>query len=321
VVGTHALFQTGVVFHDLGLAVIDEQHRFGVGQRLGLIDKGRAVDLLLTTATPIPRSLVLAAYGDVAVSRLTTKPPGRRPVTTRAVPNERIEEVLEATERALKRGERIYWICPVVEGSETDATMAAVERHRLLVERFGDAVGLVHGRLASRDKNAVLGAFAQGHLALLVATTVVEVGVDVPDASIIVVEHAERFGLAQLHQLRGRVGRGERSSACLLLYEPPLSAVARARLSILRDTEDGFRIAEEDLRLRGPGEVLGQRQSGQPRFRFVDLDRHAALLPLAQTEADRLLTHASRAASQAQGLRTLLHLFERQDAAGLLAAG
>ena len=321
VVGTHALFQTGVAFHDLGLAVIDEQHRFGVGQRLGLIDKGRAVDLLLTTATPIPRSLVLAAYGDVAVSRLTTKPPGRRPVTTRAVPNERIEEVLEATERALGRGERIDWICPVVEGGETDATMAAVERHRLLVERFGSSVGLVHGRLPSRDKNAVLAAFAEGRLTLLVATTVVEVGVDVPDASIIVVEHAERFGLAQLHQLRGRVGRGERSSACLLLYEPPLSAVARARLGILRDTEDGFRIAEEDLRLRGPGEVLGQRQSGQPRFRFVDLDQHAALLPLAQSEADRLLTHAEHPTSESEGLRTLLHLFEWQDAAGLLAAG
>ncbi|MEK0083779.1 ATP-dependent DNA helicase RecG [Benzoatithermus flavus] len=322
VVGTHALFQEAVTFHDLGLAVIDEQHRFGVGQRLDLVSKGHAVDVLLTTATPIPRSLVLAAYGDLATAKLVTKPPGRKPIVTAAVPNERVEEVIEATARALARGERIYWICPLVEESETAAAMAAIERHRLLSERFGGIVGLVHGRLSSRDKEAAIQAFARGDARLLVATTVIEVGVDVPDASIIVIEHAERFGLAQLHQLRGRVGRGERPSACLLLYDPPLSQAARARLAILRETEDGFRIAEEDLRLRGPGEVLGLRQSGLPAFRFADLERHAGLLPLARAEADRALQEdPTLSGERGRALRLLLHLFERQDAVRLLAAG
>jgi ATP-dependent DNA helicase RecG len=322
VVGTHALFQEGVAFRDLGLVVIDEQHRFGVGQRLDLVVKGHAVDVLLMTATPIPRSLVLAAYGDLSTSKLASKPPGRKPITTRAVPNERIEEVLDATARALSRGERIYWICPVVEGGETDAAMAAVERHRLLCERFGRIVGLVHGRLASREKEAALAAFAAGGTRLLVATTVVEVGVDVPEASIIVIEHAERFGLAQLHQLRGRVGRGERPSACLLLYEPPLSQAARARLAIIRETEDGFRIAEEDLQLRGPGEILGLRQSGLPSFRFADLGAHGGLLVAARAAAERALgTDPGIAEERSAGLRVLLHLFERQDAVRLLAAG
>jgi ATP-dependent DNA helicase RecG len=323
VVGTHALFQEGVAFRDLGLVVIDEQHRFGVGQRLDLVAKARAVDVLLMTATPIPRSLVLAAYGDLATSRLDEKPPGRKPITTRAVPNERVKEVLEATGRALARDERIYWICPVIEGGEDDATMAAVERHRLLAERFGGAgIGLVHSRLASADKEAALASFARGDTRLLVATTVVEVGVDVPEASIIVVEHAERFGLAQLHQLRGRVGRGERPSACLLLYEPPLNAAARARLAILRETEDGFRIAEEDLRLRGPGEVLGVRQSGLPSFRFVDLAAHRDLLAAARAEAKRVLrSDPILSGERGKALRVLLHLFERHDAVRLLAAG
>lgn len=319
-VGTHALFQEGVAFRDLGLAVVDEQHRFGVGQRLDLVGKGgRAVDLLLTTATPIPRSLVLAAYGDLAASKLAQKPPGRRPIATRAVPDERIGEVVEATARALARGERIYWICPLVEGSEADAATAAVERHRRLRERFGAAVGLVHGRMPARDKEAALAAFAGGATALLVATTVVEVGVDVPDATVIVVEHAERFGLAQLHQLRGRVGRGPRPSACLLLYQPPLSAAARARLATVRRTEDGFAIAEEDLRLRGPGELLGVRQSGLPRLRFADLDRQQTLLAPARAAAER----AARAGpgGGAAALALLLHLFERPGAVGLLAAG
>jgi ATP-dependent DNA helicase RecG len=321
VVGTHALFQEGVAFRDLGLVVIDEQHRFGVGQRLDLVAKARAVDVLLMTATPIPRSLVLAVYGDLATSRLDEKPPGRKPITTRAVPNERVEEVLEATGRALARDERIYWICPVIEGDD-DATMAAVERHRLLAERFGAGIGLVHGRLASADKEAALASFARGDTRLLVATTVVEVGVDVPEASIIVVEHAERFGLAQLHQLRGRVGRGERPSACLLLYEPPLNAAARARLAILRETEDGFRIAEEDLRLRGPGEVLGVRQSGLPNFRFVDLTAHRDLLAAARAEAKRVLrADPTLSGERGTALRVLLHLFERHDAVRLLAAG
>lgn len=322
VVGTHALFQKSVAFHDLGLVVIDEQHRFGVGQRLDLVHKGHAVDLLLTTATPIPRSLVLAVYGDIATSKLMAKPPGRRPVVTRAVPNERIEEVLEAAGRALVRGERIFWICPLVEGGETDPAMAAIERHRLLAQRFGAVVSLVHGRMKGRDKDEALGAFAQGRTRLLVATTVIEVGVDVPDASIIVIEHAERFGLAQLHQLRGRVGRGSRPSSCLLLYEPPLGETARARLAILRETEDGFTIAEEDLRLRGPGELLGQRQSGLPRLRFADLEAHRDLLPLARAQAKAAL-EASYAGGGApdEALRTLLHLFERHEAVTSLAAG
>jgi ATP-dependent DNA helicase RecG len=321
-VGTHALLEEGVEFRDLGLVVIDEQHRFGVGQRLDLVVKGHAVDVLLMTATPIPRSLVLAAYGDLAGSQLLTRPPGRQPVVTRAVPNERIDEVLDATGRALRRDERIYWVCPVVEGGEADTAMAAVERHRLLAERFGPCVGLVHGKLAGPAKAAALQAFATGGIRLLVATTVVEVGVDVPEASIMVIEHAERFGLAQLHQLRGRVGRGSRASACLLLYEPPLGEAARARLAILRETEDGFRIAEEDLRLRGPGEVLGVRQSGLPAFRFADLARHAGLLPLARELAERALAaDPGLRGAASEPLRVLLHLFERHDAVRLLAAG
>ena len=321
-VGTHALLEDGVEFADLGLVVIDEQHRFGVGQRLDLVVKGHAVDVLLTTATPIPRSLVLAAYGDLASSQLTAKPPGRQPIVTRAVPNERIEEVLDATARALAREERIYWICPVIEGGEGDPAMPAVERHRQLAERFGPQVGLVHGRLAGPAKAAALDAFAAGTTRLLVATTVVEVGVDVPEASIIVIEHAERFGLAQLHQLRGRVGRGTRASSCLLLYEPPLGQAARARLAILRETEDGFRIAEEDLRLRGPGEVLGLRQSGMPTFRFADLGAHGELLPLARELAGRALAEDPGLRGPAsEPFRVLLHLFERHDAVRLLAAG
>jgi ATP-dependent DNA helicase RecG len=321
-VGTHALLEEGVSFRDLGLVVIDEQHRFGVGQRLDLVVKGRAVDVLLMTATPIPRSLVLAAYGDLASSQLLTRPPGRKPIVTRAVPNERIDEVLAATERALRREERIYWICPVVEGGEAAMGMAAIERYRLLAERFGSLVGLVHGRLAGPAKAAALDSFAAGATRLLVATTVVEVGVDVPEASIMVIEHAERFGLAQLHQLRGRVGRGARASSCLLLYEPPLNEAARARLGILRRTEDGFRIAEEDLRLRGPGEVLGMRQSGLPAFRFADLAQHADLLPVARALAERALAaDPGLRGPESEPLRVLLHLFERHDAVRLLSAG
>jgi ATP-dependent DNA helicase RecG len=322
VVGTHALFQAGVTFRDLGLIVIDEQHRFGVGQRLDLVDKGHAVDLLLTTATPIPRSLVLAVYGDLATSKLVAKPPGRRPVVTRAVPNERIEEVLQAAGRALARGERIFWVCPLVEGGETDAAMAAIERHRLLAQRFGSIVSLVHGRMKGPDKDEALTAFAKGRTRLLVATTVIEVGVDVPDASIIVIEHAERFGLAQLHQLRGRVGRGPQPSSCLLLYEPPLGEIARARLAILRETDDGFTIAEEDLRLRGPGELLGQRQSGLPQLRFADLEAHRDLLTLARATAKAAIADGPAAGlARDEALRTLLHLFERHEAVSLLAAG
>jgi ATP-dependent DNA helicase RecG len=274
------------------------------------------------TATPIPRSLVLAAYGDLAGSQLVEKPPGRQPIATLAVPDERIEEVLEAIARALGRGEQIYWICPVVEGGEAETATAAVERHRELANRFGSRVGLAHGRMAGPANPAMRDAFAAGTIRLLVATTVVEVGVDVPEASIMVIEHAERYGLAQLHQLRGRVGRGPRASSCLLLYRPPLGEAARARLAILRETEDGFRIAEEDLRLRGPGEVLGLRQSGLPAFRFADLAHHADLLPQARDLADRALAaDPGLRGATSEPLRVLLHLFERHDAVRLLAAG
>ena len=321
-IGTHALLEEGVEFRDLGFVVIDEQHRFGVGQRLDLVIKGRAVDVLLMTATPIPRSLVLAAYGDLPVSQLRTKPPGRQPIITRVTPSDRMDEVLTAIGRALDRGERIYWICPMIDCDEANPVTAAVDRHRELWERFGDCVGLAHGRLPGPAKAAALEAFAAGESRLLVATTVVEVGVDVPEASIIVIEHAERYGLAQLHQLRGRVGRGGRPSSCLLLYQPPLGREAGARLAILRRSEDGFRIAEEDLRLRGPGEVLGLRQSGLPAFRFADLAHHADLLPVARDLAESALARdRSLLDCGSERLRLLLHLFERHDAVRLLAAG
>ena len=265
-VGTHALFQDEVAFADLGLAVVDEQHRFGVRQRLALASKGAAVDLLVMTATPIPRSLVLAYFGDMDVSALREKPPGRKPIDTRVLPIERLEEVVARLSQALGLGARAYWICPLVEESETLDVAAAEDRAEALRAIFGDAVGLAHGKMAGPERDAAMERFQRGTTAILVATTVVEVGVDVPEATIMIVEHAERFGLAQLHQLRGRVGRGAGRSACLLLYKGPLGEAARARLEILRETEDGFRIAEEDLKLRGEGDVLGARQAGAPAF-------------------------------------------------------
>lgn len=321
-VGTHALFQEGVELPDLALAVVDEQHRFGVHQRLGLRAKGRAVDMLLLSATPIPRTLLLSAYGDVATSRVTEKPPGRQPVATLALPAGRIDEVVEALERALAAGERAYWICPSIEPSEATGAAAAEARAEALRARFGAAVGLVHGRLPAGRKAAAMADFAQGRTAILVATTVVEVGVDVAAATVIVIEAAERFGLAQLHQLRGRVGRGARASHCLLLYTPPLGATARARLAALRDTDDGFRIAEEDLRLRGPGEVLGVRQSGMPAFRFADLARDRDLLAIAHDDARLILSRDPRLGTgRGKALRRLLQLFEREAAMELLGAG
>ncbi|HMR34186.1 MAG TPA: ATP-dependent DNA helicase RecG [Geminicoccaceae bacterium] len=322
VVGTHALFQDGVDLPDLALAVVDEQHRFGVHQRLGLRAKGRAVDMLLLSATPIPRTLLLSAYGDVATSRITEKPPGRQPVGTAALPATRVAEVVEALERALAAGERAFWICPSIEESEATGAAAAESRAAALRARFGERVGLVHGRMSTGEKAATMAAFTEGRTGILVATTVVEVGVDVPEATVIVIEAAERFGLAQLHQLRGRVGRGARPSHCLLVYTPPLTGSARARLAVLRDTDDGFRIAEEDLRLRGPGEVLGVRQSGLPAFRFADLAEHRDLLAMAQDDA-RLALGRDPALEGERGraLRLLLGLFERETAMALLAAG
>jgi ATP-dependent DNA helicase RecG len=328
-VGTHALFQEGVTFNNLALAVIDEQHRFGVAQRLGLVAKGHATHLLLMTATPIPRSLVLSAYGDVETSRLDEKPPGRQPIVTAALPRRRLEEVLERVAAAIGRDERIYWICPSVAEATTDGPadddtgrIAAETRFGELQGRFGKTVGLVHGKLKTAEKTAAMQAFASGRTRLLVATTVIEVGVDVPEATVIVIDGAQHFGLAQLHQLRGRVGRGSRPSACVLLYDPPLGEAARARLAILRESEDGFRLAEEDLRLRGPGEVLGVRQSGLPELRFADLADDGDLVATAHDGvAVALAQNQALAGERGRALRLLLHLFERYEAVGCLAAG
>jgi ATP-dependent DNA helicase RecG len=320
-VGTHALFQDDVRFADLALAVVDEQHRFGVHQRLELAAKGRRTDLLVMTATPIPRTLVLALYGDMAVSELREKPPGRPPIRTSAMPLARLDEITAAVRRALDQGDQLYWVCPVIAAEEDDRA-AAEHRHAMLRAHFGAAVGLVHGRMPVTDKDRAMRDFARGTVRLLVATTVIEVGVDVPAAGVMVIEHAERFGLAQLHQLRGRVGRGTRASSCLLLYQEPLTAAGRARLEVLRATEDGFRIAEEDLRLRGPGEVLGTRQSGLPALRLADLACHADLLAPARDEARQVLRlDPGLRSRRGRALRLLLQLFERAGAIGYLGSG
>jgi ATP-dependent DNA helicase RecG len=323
VIGTHAIFQETVSFQDLALAVIDEQHRFGVHQRLSIAAKGQqAVDVLVMTATPIPRTLTLTAYGDMDVSRLTEKPPGRTPIDTRAVPLERLPEIIGGVERAVASGAQVYWVCPLVEESE-DSDLAAVDaRHASLTRIMGDQIGLIHGRMKGPEKDDVMAAFSSGALKVLVATTVIEVGVDVPSATVMVIEHAERFGLAQLHQLRGRVGRGADRSSCLLLYAPPLTETARARIEILRETDDGFRIAEEDLRLRGAGEVMGTRQSGLPVFRLADLSEHGELLAAARDDA-RLILERDPELEGARGepLRVLLYLFERDAAVRYLRSG
>jgi ATP-dependent DNA helicase RecG len=321
-VGTHALLEPDIVFHDLALAIIDEQHRFGVEQRATLAAKGRAVDILVMTATPIPRTLRMTAYGDLDASRLDEKPAGRQPVTTRTLPAGRLEEVIEAVRRALASGAKIYWICPMVEESEAIDLAAAVERHAQLQKLFGARVGLVHGRMKGAERDRAMEAFAAGDCDLLVATTVVEVGVDVPDATIMVIEHAERFGLAQLHQLRGRIGRSDKPSVCLLVYAQPLSETAKARLTILRESEDGFRIAEEDLRLRGAGEVLGTRQSGLPELRLADLAAHADLVVAAHDDARLILARDPELASaRGQALTTLLYLFARDQAVRFVRSG
>ncbi len=322
IVGTHALFQQDVKFNDLALAVIDEQHRFGVHQRLMLADKGAAADMLVMTATPIPRTLMLCAYSDLDSSRLTDKPAGRKPVETRALPNSRLEDVVGRLETAIQTGARVFWVCPLVEESELVDLKAATDRHAFLNRRFPGRVGLIHGQMKGPDKDKVMAAFAAGELDILVATTVIEVGVDIPEASIMVIEHAERFGLSQLHQLRGRVGRGNQSSSCLLLYAPPLGETARARLNILRETDDGFRIAEEDLRLRGAGEMLGTRQSGLPVFRLADIVKHQYLMMAARDDA-RLILDRDPALTSERGkaLRILLYLFEKDSVVQTLRSG
>ena len=322
IVGTHALFQEHVAFHDLALAIVDEQHRFGVHQRLALARKGEAVDLLVLTATPIPRTLVLTYFGDMDVSELREKPAGRQQIDTRAVPLERLAEITEAVARALKAGRQAYWVCPLVEESESVDLAAAEERFKILQKRFGDTVDLVHGRMRGPEKDRAMERFAKGETRLLVATTVIEVGVDVPRASVMVIEHAERFGLAQLHQLRGRIGRGAERSTCILLYKAPLGETAKARLAILRETDDGFRIAEEDLRLRGQGDLLGVRQSGMPGFAIARIEAHAALLPAARDDAALILSRDPKLQSpRGLALRQLLYLFARDEAIRLVSAG
>ena len=321
-IGTHALFQEGVAFHDLALAIVDEQHRFGVHQRLALAQKGEAVDVLVLTATPIPRTLVLSFFGDMDVSELRQKPPGRQPIDTRTIPLTRIEEVEDAVGRAIGSGQRAFWVCPLVEESEKIDLAAAQERFEELRRRFGKKIDLVHGRMKGSEKDAAMGRFAAGETQLLVATTVIEVGVDVPEATIMVIEHAERFGLAQLHQLRGRIGRGTGHSTCLLLYKAPLGETAKARLAVLRDTEDGFRIAEEDLKLRGEGDLLGTRQSGLPGFRIARIETHGKYLGAARDDAALVLSRdANLESERGHALRKLLYLFGKDEAIKLIRAG
>ncbi|PZQ99573.1 MAG: ATP-dependent DNA helicase RecG [Cereibacter sphaeroides] len=322
-VGTHAVFQKDVEFHDLRLAVVDEQHRFGVAQRMELGAKGRAADVLVMTATPIPRSLALASYGDMDVSVLDEKPPGRKPVQTALISSERMDEVMDHLRRAVAEGRQAYWVCPLVEDSELLDYASAEARFAVLRAAFGDGVvGLVHGQMPAADKDAAMARFVAGETRVLVATTVIEVGVNVPNASIMVVERAEIFGLAQLHQLRGRVGRGSAASTCLLMYQGPLSESGRRRLTVLRETEDGFRIAEEDLAMRGAGDVIGTAQSGLPRFRVADLERQAALMAVAQSDARRLLADDQKLESpRGRAARMLLWLLDQDRAIRLLGVG
>ncbi len=322
VVGTHALFQSDVIFKDLRLAVVDEQHRFGVNQRNELAEKGAGADILVMSATPIPRTLALASYGDMDISVLDEKPPGRKPIETRMVSLARYEQVVESLRSAIAKGARAYWICPLVEESDIIDLAAAEDRARALRRALGeDVVALTHGKLKPAEKDAAMASFKAGECQVIVATTVVEVGVDVPEASIMVIEHAERFGLAQLHQLRGRVGRGSGESSCVLLYQGPLGESARARLAVLRETEDGFRIAEEDLKLRGAGDLLGIKQAGLPQMRLADLAVHTDLLEVARDDARLIVSQdAELKTARGEALRVLLYLMGRDDSIRYLGA-
>jgi ATP-dependent DNA helicase RecG len=322
-VGTHAIFQEAVAYKDLGLVVIDEQHRFGVHQRLMLANKAELpAHVLVMTATPIPRTLTLTVYGEMDVSRLDEMPPGRQPIETVVMNLERLPEIYAALGRHVAKGGQAYWVCPLVEESEKGDLAAAELRAASLREEFGEAVGLVHGRMKGAEKDAAMADFQAALTQVLVATTVIEVGVDVPNATLMIIEQAERFGLAQLHQLRGRVGRGSGKSVCILLRAPSVSETAKQRLALMRETNDGFRIAEEDLRLRGAGEILGTRQSGEPEFRLADPVQMAELLPVARDDAKLLVDRDGGLSSErGQAARTLLYLFERDAAVGLLRSG
>jgi len=329
-IGTHAIIQDPVTFKNLGLAVVDEQHRFGVEQRAALCGKGYNPHILSMTATPIPRTLQLANYGDMEVSTLRQKPPGRQPIVTSVLSIDRLDDVITALSRAMDANQKVYWVCPLIEESENLDLAAVTERYAHLSSLFEGKVALIHGKMKSQDKEAAMESFANGQARILVATTVIEVGVDVPSATIMVIEHAERFGLAQLHQLRGRVGRGEGASNCLLLYGGPLTPIARKRLQTMRSTDDGFKIAEADLRYRGSGEILGTRQSGLPKFRFVDLvnkddlnyEQNAELLLLANQEAKRITQEDPDLKSErGSAIRFLLRLFEYEDIVRYKQAG
>lgn len=320
--GTHALFQDGVEFSNLGLVIIDEQHRFGVRDRLRLNQKGHRPDTLVMTATPIPRTLALTSYGDMDISILDEKPAGRLPVETRIVPIDKMQAVIDGLERVISKGEQVYWVCPLVEDSDLIDLASVEERFRHLSARFGDRVGLLHGKMSGKEKEAISESFKRGGYDILVATTVIEVGVDAPNATIMVIEHAERFGLAQLHQLRGRVGRSDKQSSCILLYKGPLGVNSKARLSIMRETEDGFLIAEEDWNLRGSGDLLGSRQSGMPAYKLADLDKHKQLLETAVQDA-RLVAQQDPDLKSPRGeaLRTLLYLFEQDIGIAMMKSG
>ncbi len=322
VIGTHALFQDSIEFKDLGLAVIDEQHRFGVHQRLALSQKSKGTDVLVMTATPIPRTLTLTAYGDMEVSKIDEKPAGRKPIDTRLLPKEKVETMIDAIARQIQKGAQAYWVCPLVEDSEILDLQAAEARYDILRERFGAQVGLVHGKMKAQEKDEIMESFARGDIKILVATTVIEVGVNVPNASIMVIEQAERFGLAQLHQLRGRVGRGSTKSFCFLVYAAGLGQTAKERLRTMRETEDGFIIAEKDLELRGGGEILGTRQSGMPVFKLADLTAHGDLLVTARDDTKLIIAKDENLKStRGIALKTLLYLFEQDQAIMRLRAG
>ena len=323
-IGTHAIFQENVDYHNLGCVVIDEQHRFGVHQRLMLSNKGHFPDVLVMTATPIPRTLTMTAYGDMDVSRLTGKPPGRKPVDTRVMPDSKLDQLLDGLKREVERGGQVFWVCPkVAEDDESTSKLTSIEaRFAHLNTVFGTRIGFVHGQMAVNDKDATMESFVTGEISILLATTVIEVGINVPNATIMVIENANQFGLAQLHQLRGRVGRGDKPATCILLYRPPISEVARKRLSTMRQSDDGFFIAEKDLELRGAGEILGTKQSGLPEFQLANIATHVDLMRMAHDDATTLLQKDPNLKSErGAAIRTLLYLFERDKAIHFLRSG